>query len=138
MRRAWVMAVALAAALGCGPGDGGGNAQMRGKVTFKGQPVQLGRVYFDADQKKNPGGQSGYADIKDGRYDTAAGGKAPSAGPVNVRVEGLTPPGANGLHGLLFRQYEFPADLPAGKSEKDIEVPAALGEKLPKTTDPPP
>lgn len=138
MRRAWAAAAVLAAALGCGPGDGGGNAQVSGKVTFKGQPVQLGRVYFDADQTKNPGGQSGYADIKDGRYDTAAGGKAPSPGPVTVRVEGLNPPGANGLHSLLFRQHEFTADLPGGRSEKDIEVPAAAGDKMPKTTDPPP
>jgi hypothetical protein len=138
MLRVWVVAGLLAAAAGCGPGDAGGKVQVAGKVTFKGQPVALGRVYFDADQKKNPGGQSGYADIKDGRYDTAAEGKAPSAGAVNVRVEGLTPPGANGLHGLLFRQYEFAADLPAGKSDKDIDVPAAQGDKMPKGNDPPP
>ena len=137
MRRVWVAAVALTAALGCGSGDGGAT-RVSGKVTFKGAPVGLGRVYFDADQKANPGGQSGYADIKDGRYDTAAGGKPPSAGPVTVRVEGLNPPGASGLHSLLFRQHEFTAELPAGSSERDIDVPAALGDKLPKTTDPPP
>ena len=137
--RCCVLLVLLAA--GCG---GGGPARpaavpAKGVVTFKGQPVALGRVYFDVDQQKHPGGQSGVADIKDGKYDTAAaGGKPPSAGAVRVRVEGLTPPGADGLHGLLFRQYEFAADLAAGPNAKDIDVPAAQGEKMPKNAGPPP
>ena len=137
--RGIILAVAVTAAAGCGGGGADGNARVSGTVTFKGQPVALGRVYFDVDQQKHPGGQSGVADIKDGKYDTAAaGGKPPSAGAVRVRVEGLTPPGADGLHGLLFRQYEFAADLAAGPNAKDIDVPAAQGEKMPKNAGPPP
>jgi hypothetical protein len=138
MRRIAIAAFVAVVATGCGTAGGDGNAQVRGTVTFKGKPVPRGRVYFDVDQTKHPGGQQGYADIADGRYDTARGGKPPSAGAMVIRVEGLHPPAADGTHALLFVPYELRADLPAGRTEKNIDVPASAGDKLPKVTGPPP
>jgi hypothetical protein len=137
MRRAVTAALAALAA-GCAAGGGGEDASVSGTVTFKGQPVPRGRVTFSPDPAKNPGGQQGYADIAGGRYDTAAGGRPPSAGAVVVRVEGLTPLAADGTGAPLFQTYEVPAELPAGRSHKDIEVPASAGAKLPKNAGPPP
>lgn len=136
MRRALLAALVALAPAGCGGTDSG--AHVRGTVTFKGEPVPHGRVYFDADQVTNPGGQQGYADIVAGRYDTAVKGKPPSAGPVLIRVEGLKPPAPDGTHTLLFQPHEFRAELPAGTSEKDIEVPASAGDRLPKNPGPRP
>lgn len=137
MRRALIAAV-VAAAAGCGPGAGDGTVRVSGTVTFKGKPVPNGRVYFDPDAAKNPGGQQGYADIKDGRYDTAQGGKPPSSGAVVIRVEGLNPPAADGTNTLLFRAHELKAELAGGASERNIEVPASAGDRMPKDAGPPP
>lgn len=131
-----LFAALLPLALGCG-GDTDGAVRVSGKVTFKGKPVPHGRVYFDADQSKNPGGQQGYADIVDGTYDTAKGGKPPSVGSVTVRVEGLNPPAADGAHSLLFVPHEFKTELPSGRTEKDIDVPASAADRLPKNAERP-
>jgi hypothetical protein len=137
MTRAVWAAVAVAAA-GCGADGGPPAARVSGTVTFKGQPVPAGRVYFDPDAAKNPAGQQGYADIKDGRYDTAAAGKPPSAGAVMVRVEGFGPPVGDAPGKLLFSGYEVRAELPAGDTARDIEVPASAGDKVAKNAGPGP
>ena len=115
-----------------GCGVGGGAAGVSGAVRFNGQPVPVGRVYFDPVPGANAGGVQGYADIINGRYDTSAGGRAPSPGPVTVRVDGFGPP-AGGRNGpRLFVTYEVRDELPAGAATKDIEVPASAAAKLPK------
>ena len=49
--------------------------RVSGKVTFKGQPVPEGRIFFMPDPSKGNKGPSGSAEIKNGRYDTDAGGR---------------------------------------------------------------
>lgn len=131
--------VACAAALGCG---GGGGTRMTGKVTFKGAPVPAGKVYFIPDGAKGGKGATGFADIKNGEYDTGLpGGLGAPAGPVIVAVEGLDPsakekdasPDVSAK--LLFARHEFPFDVPkGGPVAKDIDVPAdaAKGPVAPK------
>src|SRR5690348_2686083 len=76
-------------AAGCGGGKG---HRVSGKVTFKGAPVPAGRIYFTPDSTKGNTGPTGYADIKDGAYDTAAaGGQGVTGGPVVVAIEGNDP-----------------------------------------------
>jgi hypothetical protein len=114
-------------AVGCG---GDGNHRLSGKVTFKGQPVPAGKVYIMPDGAKGNTGPAGYANIKDGLYDTAAiGGKGTKGGPVKIAVEGIdpTPPAGAGpdvTSTVLFARYETTADLPDADSTKDIDVPA--------------
>ncbi len=135
-----IAAVLLASlALGCG---GGGGNRVSGTVTFKGQPVPAGKVYFLPDGSKNNSGATGYADIKDGKYDTADGGKGAVAGPVIIAVEGIDPnPPAKAESSdittrVLFARYELEAVLPDSSSTKDITVPAeaAKGPKQPKVS----
>jgi hypothetical protein len=117
-------------ALGCG---GDGTYRVSGKVTFKGQPVPAGKIYFMPDGSKGNTGPTGFADIKDGSYDTAAtGGRGAPAGPVIIAVEGIDPsgpppkadPSGDVTTKVLFPRYELTADLPKSSSTKDIEVPA--------------
>jgi hypothetical protein len=127
-------------ALGCGSNDG---YRVSGTITFNGQPVPGGKIYFIPDGAKGNKGPTGFADIKNGSYDTSAsGGKGAVAGPVIIAVEGLdpsAPPGKADPSGeitakVLFPRYELEAELPTSSSTKDISVPAeaAKGPTQPK------
>ena len=117
----------LGLASGCGGSTGN---RVSGKVTFKGQPVPAGKIYFTPDASKGNSGATGYADIKDGAYDTSATeGQGAPAGAVIISVEGFDPnppPGAEPDVTMtkLFAGYQKPVDLPAGASVQDIDVPA--------------
>jgi hypothetical protein len=132
-----------ALALGCG---GDRAYRVSGKVSFKNQPVPAGKVYFIPDGSKGNTGPTGYADIKDGSFDTSrSGGRGAVSGPVIIAVEGIDPsappdkadPSGEVTTKLLFARYEMTADLPKSSSTKDITVPedAAKGPKPAKTGD---
>lgn len=128
-------------AVGCG---GDGTHRVSGTVTFKGQPIPVGKIYFTPDSTKGGHGPSGFADIKDGKYDTAsAGGRGSIAGAVVISVEGFDPAGkpdkpdksdtsGEVLIKSLFPRYEVQADMPASASTKDIDVPAGAATAKPK------
>jgi hypothetical protein len=127
-------ALACFLALGCG---GEKLYRVSGKVKFKGNPVPAGKIYFIPDGSKGNSGPSGYADIKDGEYDTSStGGRDVPAGPVTIAVEGIDPnaapdkpdPSGEVTTKLLFARYELDYDVPAESSTKDIEVPAEAGK----------
>jgi hypothetical protein len=126
--------------LGCG--DTTGN-RISGKVTFAGKPVPAGKIYFRPDSSKGSSGSTGYADIRDGQYDTSIeGGQGAPAGAVVIMIEGNDPTAASSggeasadiTTKPLFSGYETTAELPKGASTKDIEVPAeaAKGPVAPK------
>ena len=115
-------------AFGCG---GEKIYRVTGKVTFQGKPVPAGKIYFIPDGSKGGTGPTGYADIKDGQYDTgAAGGRNAPAGAVTIAIEGTDPSAPVDKKSedvtvkLLFPRYELKADMPSDKSTKDVEVPA--------------
>jgi hypothetical protein len=115
--------------LGCG-GDKG--YRVSGKVTFKGQPVPAGRIHFVPDSKKGNKGASGYAEIKNGAYDTASsGGRGVIGGAMIVKIEAWDPSQqvksektGETSPKQLFSLYQTSADLPQGESTKDFDVPA--------------
>jgi hypothetical protein len=119
--------------LGCG---GEKTYRVSGNVTFKGQPLPVGKIYFIPDGSKGNTGPSGYADIKDGKYDTdATGGRGCAGGPMIIAIEGTDPnaPPAKAKKGeesaeatvkLLFPRYEVKEDLPKSDVSKNYEVPA--------------
>jgi len=117
----------LSVAIGCGGSSGN---RVSGKVNYKGQPVPAGKVYIAPDTAKGNSGQTGYADIKDGAYDTSLpGGQGAVKGAVVFSVEGFdpTPPpgaGPDVTSTQLFTNYQKPVELPAGASVQDIDVPA--------------
>ena len=127
-------------------GCGGSGNRVSGKVTFNGQPVKAGKIYFIPDAAKANKGPTGFANIIDGQYDTsAAGGSGAGKGPMVVAIEGTdkdkegkTAKGDTSGEVTvtpLFPRYEITADLPDSSSTKDFEVPADAA-KAPKKAGP--
>jgi len=117
--------------LGCG---GGKTVRVSGTVKFKGQPVPKGKIYFMPDTVKGNSGPTGFADIRDGQFDTSSGGGRGSApGAVVVQIEGFVdiPPTGEVSTKQLFYPYQTTLDLPKQASTHALEVPAAA-EKGPQ------
>jgi hypothetical protein len=131
------LAAALAWAAGCGGGQG---YRVSGKVTFDGQPVPMGKIYFDPDTAAGGSGLSGFAVIVDGTFDTSAtGGQGVAGGPTVVRIQGHKKEPADAISGYgppLFVEHTVKADLQQGTSTKDFDVPASAAKGLPKDTAP--
>jgi hypothetical protein len=129
---ALLMSVALFT--GCGDSK---LSHVAGKVTFDGRPVPAGKVYILPDGSKGNSGATGFADIKDGTYDTKlAGGQAAAPGPVIFAVEGIDPvPPPNAAPDVtttvLFPRFEQNGELPPAASTKDIEVPLSAATVAP-------
>jgi hypothetical protein len=132
---AWGLLVFVLA--GC---SGDGTYNVSGKVTFKNAPVPAGKIYFIPDGEKGNTGPTGYADIKDGSYNTSwSGGKGAVGGPTVVAIEGFDPSSpAKVAKGdtsgeqtvkALFPQYEFKVELPRSSTTKDFDVPAEAAKR---------
>jgi hypothetical protein len=137
------------AALGCG---GDKLNRVSGKVNFNGQPVPSGMIYFMPDSSKGHTGPTGFANIKNGEYDTSSdGGRGVPSGPVIVSIEGFdtnAPPdkpktkeekeaaSEESTIKVLFPRWETNWDVPASSSTKDFDVPAEAS-KGPKKAGPP-
>ena len=134
--RAGLLAAGLVLAAGCGEQG----YRVSGKVTFDGQPVPMGKIYFDPDTAAGGSGASGFADIVDGKFDTsAANGRGMSGGPTMVRIQGHKKEPADATSGYgppLFAEYTVKATLPSATSTKDFDVPASAAKGLPKDTAP--
>ena len=132
------LAVGLLSALAIGCGGGVEGYAVSGKVTFKGQAVPAGKVYILPDGSKGNSGAAGFADIKDGAYDTSApGGQGAPAGAVIIAVEGIDPkPPPNAepdvTTTVLFARYEKQVELPKSASVQDIVVPDEAANALPQ------
>jgi hypothetical protein len=112
-------------ALGCSGGSTGN--RVSGAINFKGSPVPAGKIYFTPDASKGNSGQPGFADIKDGAYDTGQkGSQGVDGGAMAVRIEGFDAAGA-----MLFVHTES-FDLPKGSATKNFDVPASAAEKAAK------
>src|SRR5262245_45558262 len=137
-KRAWsCFLVACVLALGCGKSDHA--YHLSGKVTFNGQPLPRGKIFFLPDTTKGNSGQGGFADIKDGVYDTRNNGSATPGGAIIVRVDGFdgNTTSSNLVGQPLFLNYEVRVDLPRDSATKDFDVPASAAKDLPKLVDPP-
>jgi hypothetical protein len=129
----WLSVLACSLALGCGGGPT--VYRISGNVTFAGKPIPVGRIYFTPDSSKGNIGLTGYADIKDGKYDSSvSGGRGIAGGATVVRIEGSDGvkideerPAGN----ALFPAYETSVELPKSSSTKDFDVPAAAATAQP-------
>jgi hypothetical protein len=106
--------------------------RVSGKATFQGKPIPYGDVVITPDDARKNSGAQGIAMIREGQYDTSAGGgKGYGGGPAVLRVTGLT-----GEGGKLLCEYEFRVDLPSGDATHDFDVPAQGAPKAaPKDPD---
>lgn len=138
--RGLALAVVLGlSAAGCGGGaSDGGDVHVSGSITFDGKPIPAGKVYFSPDNSKGNSGPSGYADIKDGKFDTSDGGRPTAGGATVVRIEGFDPNSAssedNGedVMKALFPTYETTAELTGSKATQDFAVPAEAANRKDK------
>ena len=123
----WLGIVLAAIATGCNDGSG---YRVSGTVVFQGRPVPAGTIYFHPNKAAGNAGPSGFAQIVDGTFDTAAGrGRGVLAGSHNVEISGYEPatPSAENPEGggvSLFAGYREVIDLPAAASRHDFVVPA--------------
>jgi len=124
--------IACLLVLGCGEPK---RVDVSGDVTFDGKPLPAGRIYFDPDFAKGNDGVQGYAEIKDGKYDTRKGGKGACGGATIVKIEGYQAgtgekPGFVGPK--LFNEYQTTTELPLESCTRDFTVPASAAEGLKK------
>lgn len=104
-----------------------GRYDLSGTVTFDGRPVPAGYVLINPDLSKKNDGPQGFAEIRNGRFDTRALAKGAPSGPVVLIIDGFDgnalPDGPEGKP--LFVGYRIELDLPKASSEQTIEVPAS-------------
>ena len=82
-------------------------------------------------------GPQGYADIKEGKFDTSQGGKGCTGGVVVVRIEGFEATDQPGVFGKpLFAAFELKDDLPREACTRTFEVPASAASGLPGNVGP--
>ena len=114
------------AAAGCGSGERK-LYHVSGTVTFDGQSIPSGFVLLDPDVSAGNDGTQGFAEIKDGSFDTAGTGKGVTGGAYVMRVRGVAPAHGDEPARMLFREYQQTIDLPAADSRQEIAVPASAG-----------
>ena len=127
----WMAAAVSVVGSGCGRGGGGPRRYtVSGTVTFRGQPVPVGRIDFEPDTEQGNSGPGGTAEIRQGRYTTARG-RGVVGGPHVVRITGsdgvpleVADEGTIDRRGTaLFPEYVARADLPHSDSTWDVDVP---------------
>lgn len=101
----------------------------KGTVTYQGEPVPYGMIYFDPDESKGNHGVQGNGEIIDGKYETASG-QGVVGGPMRVRIigfDGIPPAGPEAdmfPHGKeLFSEQVISVDLPLGSGTHDFNLP---------------
>src|SRR5262245_49966320 len=82
-----LLAAAGLALAGCGRGDGLTRHRVKGAVTFQGQPVAFGAIFFEPTASVGKIAPTVYLPVRDGKYDTAD--KGPVAGKYRVVVGGV-------------------------------------------------
>jgi hypothetical protein len=109
-----VVATTVLVGGGCRPRNTGPQRfHVSGTVTFDGEPVPVGTIYFEADAARGNAGPVSIVAIEDGRYDTKAARVAgPVQGPLSVRISGSRriEPGEEPVP-LLFSEYATTVDL---------------------------
>jgi hypothetical protein len=117
------LALGLAALAGCGSEEK--LYRVSGTVTYDGKPIPKGLIFFDPDGTKGTAGGQGFANILNGKYDTAAEGKGVRGGTYVVRVNGFDGKEANEapFGQPLFPEYIGSKELPKEDSTFDLNIP---------------
>lgn len=109
---------------GCGAG-GPQRTDLSGNVTYQGEPVAAGKIYFTPDAARGNSGPGSFAEIREGRYATTPG-HGIVGGAYRVRIVGYdTPPAGEGEAGggePLFAPRQIEVDLPKEGGTFDLVV----------------
>lgn len=119
--------ISVCAFVGCHRG-GPTRYPVKGKVTFKGQPVQAGAVFFEPTLSAGKEAPTVYLRLENGEYQVSRD-KGPGAGKYTVVVGGWDKAREfvddDGItHSFpLFKDYRFEVEFPVPNNTLDIEVP---------------
>ncbi|TWT31663.1 hypothetical protein [Blastopirellula retiformator] len=58
-----------------------------GRVTYQGNPVPIGVIQFSPDAAAGNQGMVGFAEIKEGKFNTAESGRGVESGPLTVSID---------------------------------------------------
>lgn len=86
----WLVVLLLIAAPGCSGEEGPARYRVSGTITHRGEPVPVGVIQFMPDSSQGNNGPAGFADIKDGKFDTELAGKGTIGGPHLVMVDAFS------------------------------------------------
>lgn len=111
---------------------------LSGMVSFQGQPVPRGRIFFVPNTAKGNSGVAGYAEIVDGIYDTADHGEGGPGGEVTVRIEGYQHGSDNKVGRPLFLNYQTDITQPQSTAVMDFAVPTSAALTYYDDQQPPP
>jgi hypothetical protein len=114
---------------GCGE-SGPRRYHLAGKITWAGEPIPAGLIYFDPDIAAGVDGPQGFAVIKDGQYDTRNDGLGQGGGKYVCRIfaaDGVEGP-ESPLGQPLFPEYTWSVELPAAEGTKDFDIPREAGQ----------
>lgn len=98
-----------------------------GTITFEGKPIPKGLIFFDPDpSSKGTPGTQGFANIENGKYDTAIPGKGRGigGGAYTIRIGGFD--GKEGPEApfgqFLFPEHQLSKELPPRNQTFDYDV----------------
>ena len=91
-------------------------------------------IYHDVSDGND--GTQGYAEIKDGTFDTSNSGKGITGGAYVARLRGFVPAQGDTPARMLFREYKQSIQLPTADSRQEIAVPASARAKSEALPDP--
>jgi len=113
----------LCGAGGCTPKPA--EFHVQGLITYQGEPVPAGIIFFDPDALKKNDGPQGFATIKKGRFDTRESQRPIGGGAYIARISGFDgQPGFEQPYGQpVFREYQTSIDLLAQDTTQDFAVP---------------
>lgn len=124
----WLCLLSCLLLIGCSNEDENRH-HLSGQVTYKGQSVHSGTIYFEPDASKGNRGPQGYSSIVSGRYETTKFGKGAMTGPIRVMITGFPAPEREGdlVNEPLFPMYQTSTDVSPETTTLDFEVPAEHG-----------
>ncbi len=112
----------LAPLVGCGASESN-RFDVSGTVTYAGQPVTSGMVFFDPDVAKGSDGAQGYAEIIDGRFSTSETGRGLGGGKYVVRIRGYGTAPAGKMPRALFDEHQTRVEVALASETLVFEVP---------------
>lgn len=129
----WGLVAVVTLASGCGRSTGPERYDVRGAVSFRGQPVPSGTITFEPDLSKANSGPVSVIPIVDGKYDSLALERpGPLAGSLIVRISGYPAPDPDvEIQPPLFPEYRTTVDLASSKAVTvlDFDVPERSGKR---------
>lgn len=115
---------------GCGGSDGVERFGVTGTVTFQGKPVPFGSVKLEPDRKKGGSGPAGFAQIVNGKFDTAESGRGSVKGPMIVTVQGVATDAVYAQP--IFKPYQTAVEVSEDNEPLELVVPDELKLKTRK------